>query len=62
METHWRCLENFLRFARFEVDDGTRTHFWHACWKGDSPFLGRYLELFMIARERDGQVEDYISD
>ena len=35
-------------------------YFWYDCYCGDDTFKSRYLELFMIAGNKDATVVDYM--
>ena len=53
-------LARFARFVWFEVRDRTGTRFRYYLWCGDTTFKDRYPELFIIARNRDAKVTDYM--
>jgi hypothetical protein len=50
--------ENFSKFLRFEVGDGSRIRFWHDLWCGDSILKEVFPDLFGIARVKDASVAD----
>ena len=55
-----RDWENFSRFIKFEVSNGTKVKFWYDIWCGDLPLKEAFLELFHLARNREALVSDHM--
>lgn len=55
-----RGWEEFSRFTRFEVSDGSKINFCHDMWCGEQPLKEVFSELFSIACSRDPSMADHL--
>lgn len=51
-------LEEFYRFIRFDVGDGSKIKFWYDVWCGDQALTAGFLELYSISRFKEASVAD----
>ncbi|KAK9274394.1 hypothetical protein L1049_019208 [Liquidambar formosana] len=53
-------LKEFVKRVRFRIGDGRRVKFWLDCWCGNSPLAIIFPQLFLIARNEEVWVADYV--
>lgn len=51
-------LEEFYRFIRFDVGDGSKIKFWYDVWCRDQALTADFLELYSISRFKEASVAD----
>ena len=52
----WRGWDRFSCFSRCDVGDGTRISF----WQGEDAMMDRHPPLYLIARDHNSTVENYM--
>ena len=57
---NYREWDNFECFIIYSVSDGSKIHLWHDLWNGQTSLKERYPNLFLITRETEHIVADYI--
>lgn len=54
--------DSFLGCNRNVIDDGFRIGYWQDLWNGDTILIEIYSSLFLIAKDRDTMVADYLEN
>ena len=60
VEAYYKWVGQLSVIIRYDVSDGSKICFWHDLWNGENTLNERYPNLFLIARDREAIVANYI--